>query len=817
MLVSGCGSGTSAVTPAPTPTPTPTPTPVAAPTASIAQTSLKFGSTSVGSAAVPQLDLLLSNSGTVAFTGLSISGTNASSFAASSNCPASLPAGASCTITVTFTPGTAGTLSATLSVADSASGAPQTVALTGTGVALTPAATFSATSIIFAGSPVGTPASSQTVTVSNTGSASLTLSSIALTQTSSAFSLAGTCAAATVLAPGASCTLVVSFTAMGMLQQTGSILVTDNAAGSPTSISLSGNTGLPLTALVQAGTQPVVGATVQLLAAGTTGNGSAPTVLSTTTITTDATGTATLPGFYNCPTSSSELYLISRGGAVGSSGANAGLVLMSAIGPCSQVTSGMKFYLNEATTVGSVFALAPFYTAGGLIGSSATNTIGITNAFNSAAELVSMTTGSAPGSTLPAGNVTSPAPRINSLANLLNGCAVKPSSCSGLFALTSGSATAPTNTLDAIYNIVHSPANQVPALYTASQASSAFTPALTAQPADWTLFLTISGGGLAGNGPSGLGVDAAGNVWVATYFSDASKFTALGAPVFPNGVTGAGLNNSYGLAMDANSNVWIPNEQPNTGASTGSVSELSDAGVSLAGDVGFTQGGIYYAISDAVDPNGTVWVVDYGNSRLTLLNSAGVPLPFSDNYVPFLAFPTAVVVDGNHFGWIANQGANTVTKISPDGATAVNYTCCNEPSGIAIDQGNNVWVTNFLGSSVSLVSNTGAVISNGTYTGNGGINHPQGIAVDGAGNIWVANFRAAYLSELTGVASSSPGTSLTPSTGYGADAQLLEAYAIAVDASGNVWVSNFGSDTITKFIGLATPIKTPLSGLPQVP
>jgi hypothetical protein len=46
---------------------------------------------------------------------------------------------------------------------------------------------------------------------------------------------------------------------------------------------------------------------------------------------------------------------------------------------------------------------------------------------------------------------------------------------------------------------------------------------------------------------------------------------------------------------------------------------------------------------------------------------------------------------------------------------------------------------------------------------------------------------------------------------------LLEPYAVAIDAAGNVWVSNYGSDTLTEFIGVAAPVKTPLLGPVRVP
>jgi hypothetical protein len=80
----------------------------------------------------------LTNSGTAALSisSIAITGTNASDFAQTNTCPsglATLAAGASCTISVTFTPSAAGGRTAALSVTDNASGSPQSVALSGTG------------------------------------------------------------------------------------------------------------------------------------------------------------------------------------------------------------------------------------------------------------------------------------------------------------------------------------------------------------------------------------------------------------------------------------------------------------------------------------------------------------------------------------------------------------------------------------------------------------------------------------------------------------------------------------------------------------
>ncbi|MGI4827809.1 MAG: hypothetical protein ACRYFU_06415 [Janthinobacterium lividum] len=567
-----------------------------------------------------------------------------------------------------------------------------------------------------------------------------------------------------------------------------------------------------------AGSVPIVGASVQLFAAGITGNGSSATQLLSTALASDAHGQVQVPA-YTCPGAGSNLYLVSTGGKVASAvTASSGLVLVSALGSCNTIATGQKFVVNEPTTVAAAYALAPFYASGSAaasVGATATNSSGITNAFSTAAELVNPLTGISPGSTLPA-NVSSSTSRTNTLSNALNACAITTSACSTLFAAASVSgASSPSDTFDALYSIVHNPANNVGSVYQAAQASVAYANALIAQPTDWTLFQTISGAGM--NGPSGIGVDSTGSVWAASYFYTAAKFTPLGAPVFPAGITANGLNNSYGLAMDQSDNAWIPNEQPYYGVSTGSVSKLNSTGISLAGSNGFMQGGLNYPISVAIDPSTTAWVVDYGNSYLTLLNSTGTPLSGANGYTTSLfAFPVAVVVDANHFGWIANQSSTSVTRASADGTSFTNFNCCHGASGLAVDQSNNIWVANFYGDSVSLITNTCTVASTG-YTGSGGINHPQGIAVDGAGNIWVANFHAPYLTELTGTNSTSPGTPITPIAGYGADAGLLQAYALAIDQSGGIWVTNFGSNTLTHFIGLAAPVKTPLSGIVQQP
>ena len=104
------------------------------PTVSLSPSSLTFASQTVSStSAVQAVALQNGTSSALSITSIAFTGTNSGDFAQTNNCGASLAAGASCSIDVTFIPTASGTRSATLAVTDSASGSPQNVSLSGTG------------------------------------------------------------------------------------------------------------------------------------------------------------------------------------------------------------------------------------------------------------------------------------------------------------------------------------------------------------------------------------------------------------------------------------------------------------------------------------------------------------------------------------------------------------------------------------------------------------------------------------------------------------------------------------------------------------
>jgi streptogramin lyase len=486
---------------------------------------------------------------------------------------------------------------------------------------------------------------------------------------------------------------------------------------------------------------------------------------------------------------------------------------MTALGPCGSITSGSSLVINEVTTAASVWALASFMAAGGNVGASCTNTTGLDNAFLTANSLANPATGASPGAGIPS-TLAVPTAKLNTLANALASCTASAggSACSPLFNAASGS-TLPTDTLDAALDIARAPANNVAAVYTLAAGSAVFSPALTAAPSDWMLHNTISGGGMSS--PASVAVAASGNVWVSSYFNAVSEFSPVGA-IFPAGITGSGINESYGMALDVQGNVWIANEQTTLNSGSGDVAELNSSGQALA--TGITSGGINFPLGVAADTNGNIWLADYGDSKVTLLSSSGSAISSSAGWGgTSLAFPVAVAVDASHNAWVANQGGLLpVTEISADGSKVTNFNCdCNGASGVATDQSGNVWIANYYGNSVSEV-NTCGTLKLDAATG-GGVLRPQGIAVDGAGTVWVANFQGNSLSELGGAPGAAPGTFLSPASGFGTDASLLDPYGLAIDASGNLWVTNAGKNTLTQFIGVAAPVKTPLAGPPQTP
>jgi subtilase family serine protease len=227
------------------------PTSTTSPVVKLSATTLTFAATTVGLAAATQT-VTLKNAGKSALNlngtgqGITIAGTNAGSFSQTNTCGTSVAAGAACTITVTFRPARAAALSAHVNIADNAYGSPQLVALSGTGIAVAPVAQLSANSLTFGSTVVGSTNVAPAITLTNSGTVVLDISSIGITGSNAAsYSQTHTCGA--TLAVGASCNITITFKPQAAGTVAASLGVADNAAGSPQAVALSGTGAVTVT------------------------------------------------------------------------------------------------------------------------------------------------------------------------------------------------------------------------------------------------------------------------------------------------------------------------------------------------------------------------------------------------------------------------------------------------------------------------------------------------------------------------------------------------------------------------------------------
>jgi len=615
--------------------------------------------------------------------------------------------------------------------------------------------------------------------------------------------------------------------------------------------------GIPLSGRVHGGQQPVFGAHVYLFAAGTTGYGAASTSLLTSGtvgsdslgqyVTTDANGSFTITGDYTC-ISGTQLYVLATQGNPGLPGnqTNPNLALMAAVGQCpaaGDLQATVPFiFVNEVTTIGSVYALSGFMTDLAHVSSSGTPLAraGIAQAFATVNSLVNIAMGTALAVT-PAGNGTVPQAEINSLANALASCVNSTGAssppCTTLFTNAQSGGTVPTDTVTAALYIAQNPGANVSNLASIPLPTSPFQPSLSSVPNDFTIALNFTGGGLSQ--PLSIAIDGTGNVWTASSLnSTINQFNgSTGAAISPSaGYTGGGLAFTVGVAIDPFGNTWASSYTIDGGGSFDALAKFNSAGVPLSPSTGYDLPHGTNTLGIAIDGSGNIWPATSGNTSLFKVDgSTGSILSPPTGYTGGgLNQPIAIAIDNSGNVWAANNGSNSVTLLNGSTGDAISPSTgyigggLNQPNSIAIDSSGNIWVSNSAhinqfgqllqaGSVSELNGSTGAPISPSSgYTGGGSLT-PLAIAVDGIGNIWVLNSRGApgcnppsnlncaTLARLNGT-----GAVISGPIGYTSNS-LFGTMALAIDGAGNIWIQNSSTASLTEFVGVAAPVVTPLA------
>jgi hypothetical protein len=220
--------------------------PPPAPAVTITPNPAIFATIMQGTASAP-MSIAVANSGnaTLHISTLLIGGSNPGDFTnPSSNCSgAALAAGASCAISVTFAPLAAGQRSETIMLSDDAPNSPQTIAVQGDATAApAPAVAIAPSPAIFAATTQGTASSPMKITVTNSGTLTLHISSAVIggANSSDFTNPASNCSGA-ALAPNTSCAVSVTFTPLNAGQRMETVTLTDDAPNSPQIISVQGD------------------------------------------------------------------------------------------------------------------------------------------------------------------------------------------------------------------------------------------------------------------------------------------------------------------------------------------------------------------------------------------------------------------------------------------------------------------------------------------------------------------------------------------------------------------------------------------------
>jgi uncharacterized protein (TIGR03437 family) len=306
----------------------------------------------------------------------------------------------------------------------------------------------------------------------------------------------------------------------------------------------------------------------------------------------------------------------------------------------------------------------------------------------------------------------------------------------------------------------------------------------------------------------GVAVDSSNNVYIAdTGDNSIRKVTTDG---FINTVVGdsfpgflgdggnaqnAEVHTPTDICFDTNGNLYIAD------SANAAIREVTTAGVisTIAGTtgIGFTGDGalataatLLAPVSVAVDSTGNVYVVENGDSRIRKIDTTKL-------------FINTVV--GNGYDTFAGDGG-------PATSGSLNY-----PTGMALDSSGNMYIADFLNLRIRKVTSSGTlstVAGNGvlSFSGDGGpalsaqMNGPQGVAADNAGNFYVSDTgnnvvrkvaKGGTITTIAGNGSAGNGGD----GGAGTSAQLASPMGLAVDTSGNLYISDSLNAKVRKVSG----------------
>ncbi len=333
-----------------------------------------------------------------------------------------------------------------------------------------------------------------------------------------------------------------------------------------------------------------------------------------------------------------------------------------------------------------------------------------------------------------------------------------------------------------------------------------------------------------------------GHRFRAVFTNPSGSIASTAATLTVAAAVPAGFNLPGGVAVDGAGNVYVADTLNHT------IRKITSAGVvstlaGLKGSQGSADGAggaarFTFPYGIAVDAAGNVYVADSGNCAIRTITPAGVVVTLAGsagnagsadgtgNAATFSS-PQGVAVDGAGKVYVADTLNNTIRTVTPAGVVSTLAGSAGnagsidgtggaarffKPISVTVDVSGNLYVGDFSNNTVRKITSAGAVStlaglagSPGSTDGTGGaarFDRPFGVAVDAAGNVYVADNNNSTIRKVTpgGVVSTLAGLASSPGSidGTGSAARFSNPRGVAVDAAGNVYVSDSVNNSIRK-------------------